>query len=211
MIGAKVQAVRLAAVSLMLVAPVGCAPLRVDVETIPPQCLQVLYQPSSSYTSCLVASVVMTGNYVEGAQILDEFKARREIKELNLDETRIGDIRKWLSTKRLVLMPMAGKLSDRPPLGLGYWLKRGYPVICIINQKGGNPDYNHAVVVIGVEAPPETPINRVEKIYYLDPSTPKRVESCAPTEFLTIWDRAQQAMLLIVKKPRQVASRGSVR
>lgn len=175
---------------------------RVAATDFPPNSLRVRYVPASDYTDCLVASVVMCANYVLGSDHFSPSGVRRELAADGLDPTRIGDVRMWLDGKGIKMVPLKGELSDTPPLGLGWWVQeRGYPVICVVNKFGGNAEYNHAVVVIGVETG-ET-AGQLGAVYVLDPASPRGVERWEHRTVEHYWRSTGQIMLLLFEAQRQ--------
>jgi hypothetical protein len=134
----------------------------------------------------------------------------QQMRADHLDETRPGDVQAWLDRQPddLSLITLRGTLSDAPPTGLHYWLlQRGYPVVCVVNKTGQSADYNHAVVVIGIDtAAPGAADGQPQVIHYLDPASPKRVEQCGRDEFETWWARCQNVMGLVVRRPRSATA-----
>jgi hypothetical protein len=186
----------------------GCEQPQRKLVTFPAGTLPVHYEVASAPTACLVASVTMAANYVLGERRFTEPDLRTALARQKLDEKRVGDLKKYLAEQGLELVVLTGRPDGEPPLGLRYWLlTRGYPVICVINRQGANPDlkthagsqYNHAVVVTGFSANPAQP--SADIVYYLDPSTPDPLQSVGLAEFETLWARGDYAMMVIVKPP----------
>ena len=144
--------------------------------THPEGTLRVGYEEASAPTSCLVASVAMAANYVRGERRFTEPSLRTALKEQGLDETYVADLKTFLAKNNLDLVVLAGELDGKPPTGLRFWaVDRGYPVICVINQHGGDPQFNHAVVVTGFSANAGDP--SADIVYYLDPATREPLQS----------------------------------
>ena len=155
-------------------------------------------------------------------KLVDEKKALQEITTLKrsrktleasgsvddaiaADKARIEDLKTHLSEKGLYLLTLSGQIDGRPPASLRYWLqKRGYPVICIINSRGDDPAYNHAVVVTGIEATDGDPL--ADKIVYLDPATPTPLQRESATWFDALWQRGEHAMMIVVSPPADSAA-----
>lgn len=178
---------------------VGCeAPRR--LVSYPPGALPVRFEQSTSFSTCLAASVVMAANYLEGWQRFKLDDVVTEIKSQGGDETRVADLKEYMAGKGLYLFSAAGRTDDNPPLGMGYWIReRGYPVICIINRLGTGPGYNHAVVVIGMSE--NLGVETADTIYYLDPSSERPLFTCGEGSFEEIWSRCGHAMLIVARRP----------
>ncbi|UCD28198.1 MAG: hypothetical protein JSV03_14065 [Planctomycetota bacterium] len=177
----------------------GCgAPSR--VEKYPAEALRVVYEDATTPSSCLVASVAMAANYLLGEREFSEALMLHELDHRDLNATSVGDLKEYLGEKGLHMVTLSGRMSDTPPTGLGYWLKkRGYPVVCVINDEEGNPELNHAVVVIGIWSNPET--GSVDTIHYFDPSSVEALHSIEAATFETRWARGQHAMMIVIKPP----------
>lgn len=181
----------------------GCnVPRRVAVDRHPPGALKVRYECTTSDTSCLVASVVMAANYLDRRVRFKEPAVRRELERAGKDESRVADLRHFLRSKDLDLIVLEGARSLRPPNGLGYWLRRGFPAICVINKIGKDADYNHAVVVIGFGPPEADPAQDGTVIHYLDPSSPKQQESGPAERFDEWWAVSGRALLIVTTVPK---------
>jgi hypothetical protein len=177
------------------------------VDVYPKQCLHVPFEPTNSNSSCLVAAVVMAANYLDGRPRFREREVLKQMQADHLDETKPADVQTWLQRQPdgFSLITLRGALTDRPPTGLQYWLlDRGYPVVCIVNSTAGGPEFNHAVVVIGLDGPAG---DRPETIHYLDPASFKRVEHSAREQFETWWSRCEHAMALVVRDPQHLSAR----
>lgn len=170
---------------------------------LPKDCLPVRYEAATTHSSCLVASVAMAANYLLGDRQFSERQIQVDLKRLGYDETRVGDLKKYLQQvpERLYLVSLAGCLDPEPPAGLRYWLeKRGYPVICVINRDpGANPSFNHAVVVIGISANQNR--GSADIIHYLDPSSVDQLHSTTTDEFEVLWSSGEYAMMVVCQAP----------
>lgn len=188
----------MATVAMAFIAS-GCeAPRR--LVTYPPGALPVGFERSTSYSTCLAASVVMAANYLEAAPRFKLQEVVDEIRGYGGDETRVADLKEYLAGKGLQLFSMSGRADDIPPLGMGYWLRqKGYPVVCIINRVGGSPDFNHAVVVIGMQE--NLGIETADTIHYLDPSADNPLYTCSEETFEAMWSRCRNAMLVVARPP----------
>jgi hypothetical protein len=166
----------------------------------PAGALKVGYEDATEPSSCLVASVAMAANYLLGEREFSEALMLKEFKHMGRDETSISDIKEYMVEKGLYMFNLAGELDTVPPISLRYWLeKRGYPVICIISEHPGGPEFNHAVVVIGICANPKR--GSVDSIHYFDPSSFEALTSMDAKNFEKLWDRGGRAMLIVVKPP----------
>lgn len=180
----------------------GCSQHSEIVE-YPAGALKVRFMPADDYTDCLVASTVMCANYLRGHNRFDSKEIRQEMAAAGLDHTRVDGISQWLSGHRMRMVPIRGELSDEPPRGVGWWiLSRGHPVICVVNKYGDDADYNHAVVVIGVEVDAG---GRIVALDVLDPASDKRLERWPRSEFEKYWSKTNQAMLPMFDTPAQTA------
>ena len=178
---------------------------RTAVTDFPPGTLRVRFAAAARYTDCLVSSVVMSVRYVLDTQWLSPAQVRSELSAAGLDHTRIADLQAWLKTKNVTMIPLKGELTDAPRIGLGWWLVgRGYPVICVVNKFAGNADYNHAVVVIGMERTGPDPQDRA--VYVLDPASPRRLERWDRMTFEHYWGSAGKIMLPLFETPRPPAA-----
>lgn len=188
----------------VLVATSGCQQPQRKLVTHPPGTLIVHYEEASAPSACLVASVAMAANYVLGEREFTEPDLRAALRRQNLDETRVADVQAFLRQQGLEMVALAGRPDGEPPLGLRYWLvRRGYPVICIINQHDGDPELNHAVVVTGFSANPEDP--SADIVYYLDPATRDPLQSVGLAEFQAHWAHGNHAMMIVVQPPSEPA------
>ena len=183
------------------VALVGCTtPGR--TAKYPEGALRVRYEEATTYSTCLVASVAMAGNYLLGQRRFTEDRIRNDLKRTGRDETRVGDLKAYLADtkERLYLVVLTGQLNDDPPTGLGYWLKqRGYPVICVINRDPEDPAFNHAVVVIGIS--PNSKGGSTDIIHYLDPSSVEPLHATDAAAFEQLWARCSHAMMVVAASP----------
>jgi hypothetical protein len=177
----------------------GCnAPGR--ARTYPEGTLPVRFEPATTHSTCLVASVAMAANYLFDQRRYTERDLLAKLKKAGKDETLTGDIKDYLETQGLYLITLVGQIDGKPPEALSYWLnKRGYPVICIINRHAGEPAFNHAVVVIGISQ--KTPADPADMIHYLDPSTQQELHLATAAEFETLWSAGGHAMMLVVAPP----------
>jgi hypothetical protein len=170
------------------------------VDTFPAGVLQVRFVPAISYTDCLVASAVMCANYVTVSDRFSPAELRGDLEAAGLDPTRVADVKGWLADQRVTMQPLTGSLSDRELTGLAWWLLRGgYPVICVMNKFAGNADYNHAVVVIGIEGGGGA--ESAEAVYLLDPASPRCLERFDRLTFLHYWGSAGNMMLPVFETP----------
>jgi hypothetical protein len=194
---------RLALIAIFASTWAGCdtTPKRLAVPEHPANCLKVKYTNASHPSSCMVAAATMAANYLDGRERFQEPDVRERIRAAGLDELRVGDVKKWFADFGLNLIALQGDLSTTPPTGVPYWLQRGYPVITVINKFGQNADYNHAVVVIGIDLPdPKDPLaDRL--VYYLDPASMENLESARAPVFEQWWALCQNALIVMVKDP----------
>jgi hypothetical protein len=167
----------------------------------PQDTLRVRYESAESYSTCLVASISMSANYVLGKREFSEESIRTALKSTGRDETLVADLKAYLAEQGLHLITLTGRIDGKPPVRLGYWVQsRGYPVICIINRDPeSDPGFNHAVVVIGISANPED--GAADKIHYFDPSAPQPLQSDPVARFQTFWGRCDRAMMIVVAPP----------
>jgi hypothetical protein len=185
---------------LAVTIPSGACRKRVAVDRYPAGTLRVRYAPAGDYTDCLIASVVMCANYVVNAERYTTAGLRRDLEAAGLDHTRVGDLQAWLADQAFQMTPLRGDLTRRPPLGLGWWvLERGYPVICVINKHAGNPEFNHAVLVIGLDL--DDDIGRVTAVSALDPASEKRLVRWDRSMFAHYWGSAGRVMLPLFERP----------
>lgn len=189
----------LVAVLVLSIGGPSCAK-RVAVDEFPPGTVRVGYLAATDYTDCLVASVSMCANYVLGGRRFSPVELRRDLTAAGLDHALVADVGPLLAERGFELRPLVGELSDAPPLGLGWWvLQRGYPVTCVVNKFAGNADYNHAIVVIGINGGGSA--ESAEAVYVLDPASPKRLERWERLEFLHYWGSAGRVMLPLFETP----------
>ena len=189
----------------LLLLVVGCESADNRQSMRPEGTLPVRYESAEDYSTCLVASVCMTGNYILGRRALTEPSMRAALRRSGLDETRVGDVRQHLQENGLHLIALReANIEDKPPLGLKYWLqRRGYPVICVINRDPqADPAFNHAVVIIGISPSAEDESSDI--IHYFDPSSAAQLHSDARAVFEGLWDRCDRAMLLVVQPPKDL-------
>jgi ABC-type bacteriocin/lantibiotic exporter with double-glycine peptidase domain len=181
----------------------GCQQPKEKVHHYPRGALQVPYEGATSHTTCLVASTAMAANYLEGQHTYSEQSMLRQLKQMGMDETRVGALKQFLARDGLHLLAFKGDLDDKPPLGLEYLLeKRGYPVICVINyDESGDPDYNHAVVVIGISENPG-PVS-TDVIHYFDPVSQHQLHTVDDATFKQMWARSGQAMMIVTRAPKK--------
>ncbi len=78
-------------------------------------------------------------------------------------------------------------------------------MICVVNKFGGNADYNHAVVVIGIAG--DGSADSVQRLYILDPASPKRLEQWDRLTFLHYWGSAGRVMLPLFERPPDAPER----
>lgn len=185
----------------------GCAPKQ--FAKYPEGSLRVAFEESSSYSGCLAACTAMAANYLTGERKFSQKGISEALKQVNLDETRTGDLKTWLETQHLYLLTLSGESDGKPPASLRYWLvQRGYPVICVINRHEQDPKFNHAVVVIGFSktAGDQT----ADRIHYLDPASAKVLHSEDRKSFETLWARGEHAMMIVIAPPQESAT-GSAR
>ncbi|GMV97034.1 MAG: hypothetical protein AMXMBFR83_13930 [Phycisphaerae bacterium] len=181
----------------------GCGANR-RVVSYPPDALIVAYEPATTYSTCLLAATAMAANYLEDRRRFTVPAMLAELRRAGADESRVGDVRRYLADKGLHLVALSGRLDDKPEEGLSFWLNaKGYPPICIINRTGDNPAFNHAVVVIGIQSRADS----TETIHYLDPSADPPLFSCDRSAFETLWGRCGRAMLLVVRPPADANDR----
>lgn len=161
------------------------------------------YTPAADYTDCLVACTVMCSNYLRGHNQFTSKQVRSELAASDLDHTRVGGIRQWLNNHHMRMVPIRGELSKQPPRGLAWWiLSRGHPVICVVNKHGDDADYNHAVVVIGVELDDH---DAIKGLHVLDPASIEQLEFWSAAEFEGYWSKTDNVMLPIFDAPAQTA------
>lgn len=181
----------------------GCAPK--EFAKYPEGSLRVLYEESSNYSGCLVASTAMAANYLTGQRKFSEKGIHESLKKAGLDESRAGDVKTWLERQGLYLLTLTGTLDGKPPASLGYWLlQRGYPVICVINRHENDAKFNHAVVVIGFSK--TVGDETADRIHYLDPSSAKVLHSEDRKSFETLWARGEHAMMIVIAPPQEPAT-----
>jgi len=185
-------------VALIVIAAflAGCeSPNR--IAKYPEGSLRVRYEEATTHSSCLVASIAMAANYVVGERRFSENGIREDLKRAGLDESRVRDLKTYLAGQDLHLVTLAGSLEGDPPIGLQYWLlRRGYPVICVINRDPVDPNFNHAVVLIGISTTGD--IESTDRIHYLDPSSVSPLHTDDATKFEADWARGQYAMMVVV-------------
>lgn len=178
----------------------GCEAPKSKFTTYPPGTLPVPYQEASAPSSCLVASVSMAANYLLADHRLAEPAARAAMKEKELDEAQVVDVKKYLADQGLDMIVLSGRLDGKPTEGLRFWVEqKGYPAICIINRHGEDPKFNHAVVVTGFSG--DANGQQADIVYYLDPSTREPLQFLELAEFDRYWARGNRAMLLVVAPP----------
>ncbi len=194
--------------ALVLAGGIAGCQKRIAIDDRPPETIAVRYVPADGYSDCLVASAVMCGNYVLDSQRLAPRDVRSAIKAAGGDATRVGDMQRYLAGQGLRMVPLRGRFSAEPPLGLAWWvLGRGYPMICVINRHAGNAEYNHAVVVVGFR--PADAARGEMRVYLLDPAAPKRLACWDRFLFEHYWGSAGWVMLPIFEEPRAPRSGGS--
>ncbi|GJM24933.1 MAG: hypothetical protein DHS20C16_13480 [Phycisphaerae bacterium] len=188
---------------LMLTLATGCH-RRLAVDEYPPNALKVRYVSATDFTDCLLASAVMCMNYVVGQDRFAAPRVRQQMDSEGFDLTRVGDVRMFLEGRRIKLIPLKGELSTEPPLGLAWWvISRGYPVICVVNEEEGAPEeFNHAVVVIGVDVDDNGDNGSdngsgIGDVIVLDPASQKRLERWDRETFLSRWQPTGNVMLLV--------------
>jgi hypothetical protein len=187
------------------VGMLGCEAPPKQAVKYPAGALKVVYEDATKPATCLVASVAMSANYLLKERSFSEALILEEFKHAGRDETAIADMKAYLAEKGLYLVTLSGRLDDVPPTGLKYWLeKRGYPVICIISHHPGGPEFNHAIVVIGICTNQKT--GSVDSIYYFDPSSVEALYNMDAANFEELWERGEHAMLVIIKPPPKAGS-----
>ena len=172
----------------------------------PPGALPVEFVPATTYSSCLVASVVMAANYVEDQPRFRVKDVLAELKAAGRDESKARDLKSYMEGKGLGVWTLTGQLDNHPPTGLGFWLRQErYPVVCVINRVGSSSDFNHAVVVIGMadDPPPNQPIGYTTWIRRLT----ARCTHAAWRASRRCRARCHHAMLLVTKEPVEPAVR----
>ncbi len=196
------------ALATLLPGFAACAPkLENWASDYPEGALRVRYEPATRFSSCLSASVAMAAEYVD-KRPFSEPGVRRGLHDAKLDETRPDDLARWLRTQRLDMIVLAGEFHDRAPVGLRWWvMQRGYPVICVINRKGDDPQYNHAVVVIGMKSNATEGAGPTDTVYYLDPSSTHGLETVDAEAFETWWTRGRRTMMIVVRPPPDAGTR----
>lgn len=166
----------------------------------PPGTLPVEFEPATTYSACLVAGVSMAANYAENRPRFKVDEVLQDLKAGGADETKVEDLKRYMAKKGLDVWALAGRLDEKPPTGLGYWIRgQRYPVVCVINRVGGSSDSNHAVVVIGFRE--NRDVESADRIHYLDPSAPSPLETCSLEVFEEMWARCGHAMLVVTKGP----------
>lgn len=191
------------AIAFLAIAAVtiaGCERPRPAFVTHPQGTLRVPYEPASSQTACLVACVTMASNYLLDEPRFEEAAVRQALEDAGLDETQVADLKRWLELQGLYLVTLTGQMDEKPPTGIRFWLqRRGYPVICVINEHEGDHRYNHAVIVTGISENPVDPA--ADTIYYLDPSPGDPLQSVRLDAFEAMWERGGRTMMLVVAPP----------
>jgi hypothetical protein len=191
---------------LPVLSGAGCKKQLTALET-PPGTLPVRYVPATDYTDCLLASVIMSANYVDGRPRLVPSTVRADLEADGLDRTRLGDFRNWMSTQGFRMIALKGRLVRTPPDGVLWWVQeRGYPVICVLNRHGGDPEFNHAVVVIGFDLGDNE--KEVRNVHLLDPASPYGVESPDRATFEREWQETDRVMILVFDEPAASAAGG---
>lgn len=166
----------------------------------PEGALQVRYEASTRYSGCLIACTAMAANYLLDKTAFTEASIRHDLELAQLDESLVGDVKKYLETKKLHLVGLTGRLDGKPPASLEYWVQeRGYPAICVINRQPDSPGQNHAVLVIGISK--TKPDEKSDRIHYLDPSSPAHLHSEEQPVFEANWSRGGYAMMIVVQPP----------
>ncbi len=195
-----------AATALLLPALMGTScEQRVAIDDYPPNSLRVRFVAADRYTDCLIASAVMCANYVLDSPRFSQAEVRDEMASAGLDGARIGDLKAWLESQGVSVVPLKGNLSGDQPTGLGWWLLvRGYPVICVVNKFAGNAEYNHAVLVIGIEMDDAT--GEPRSWYILDPASPRRIEHWDRLMFEHYWGSGMNVMLPLFEAPPEAAA-----
>lgn len=197
--------------TLVALLAVGCqSPDRRN--QLPAGCVPVQYVQANSHTTCLVACVAMAANYLEGEFRFSEKGILNELRARGLDESRVSDVKQYLDAEGFYLVTLAGRLHDEPPTGLAYWLlRRGYPVICVINRQGHEPQFNHAVVVVGLTR--SSGVESADKIHYFDPASAMQFHTDEVPAFNELWIRGQNAMMVVIRPPEgsaQTAGRAEI-
>lgn len=182
----------------------GCQQPQRKPLTHPQGTLLVRFEAASAPSSCLVACTAMAANYLLDEPRFAEPELRKTLQRQKLDETRVEDLKKYLSGHGLNLVALTGRTDENPPTGLKFWvLGKGYPAICVLNQHAGDPAFNHAVVVTGFSANPDG--GQADIVYYLDPAAREPLQSAKLADFETSWARCDHAMLIVVRPPPAAA------
>jgi len=190
---------------LVLLALAGCEASH-RLVGYPPGALPVEFEPSTSYSTCLVASVTMAANYVEDRPRFKVKDVVAELKAAGADETKVQSLKEYMATRGFDVWSLAGEMSENPSTGLLFWLRRQrYPVVCVINRLGESSDFNHAVVVIGIGE--HRGVESADKIYYLDPSADSPLYTCSAEEFENMWARCLHTMLVVTKSADRAGKR----
>lgn len=182
---------------ILMAATPGCGPTP-KLIGYPPGTLPVEYEPATTYSACLVASLTMAANYVEGRPRFRVPEVLEDLKKAGSDETKVQDLKAYLGRKGLGIWALAGTMDEKPPTGVGFWLRsERYPPVCVINRAGTSTAYNHAVVVIGLRENRE--MESADRIHYLDPSADSPLFTCSLEAFEEMWARCGHAMLVVTK------------
>ena len=181
----------------------GCGPTP-KLIGYPPGALPVEYDRATTYSACLVASVTMAANYAENRPRFQVPEVLADLKKAGADETKVADLKNYMARKGLTVWNLAGTMDEKPWTGLGFWLREWRsPPVCVINRIGGNADYNHAVVVIGLRE--NRDMESADRIHYLDPSADSPLYTCSLEAFDEMWARCGHAMLVVTKGPPEQA------
>jgi len=193
---------------LTLIVLAGCqSPSKIP--KYPSGALRVQYEDANSYTTCLVASVAMASNYLIGERKFTVTSIVDDLGRKAREETSISDLKDYLDENGLYMVTLSGKLDANPPTGLEYWVKkRGYPVICVINNRPKNPAFRHAILVIGISPNPKG--GSADIIYYFDPSSVEALHHMDADEFERQWAPSEHAMMIVTKPYPEVKGNESL-
>ena len=76
-------------------------------------------------------------------------------------------------------------------------------MVCVINRKSDDPQYNHAVVVIGVQRKEGSDGESAELLHYLDPASERGLEQAETETFEKWWERGRRAMMIVLVPPAE--------
>ena len=69
----------------------------------------------------------------------------------------------------------------------------------MINRDPVDPNFNHAVVLIGISTTGD--VESADRIHYLDPSSADRLHADDAATFEALWARGQHAMMVVISPP----------